>query len=106
MPEAKIRGPAWPFWGALGIALPIVYALGIGPACWLVQKRIVPFEAVKVAYMPLARLIDQSPESVQRVARRYCEGPLPPGYSVHRSMDSALLRMELAIDRAKLSALP
>src|SRR5262249_47445583 len=84
------------------VLLPVLYGLGLGPACWLVKWHILPFEAADFAYRPLVRLVVESPESVQRLVQRYCEGPPPPGYAVWTFREQALFRMEMKIQSEEM----
>lgn len=57
--------------------LPALYALSIGPACWLVTNRAIPYTLVAQAYNPLIRCIMKSPTPARHLAQWYCDRPHP-----------------------------
>lgn len=74
--ERKKRWIDWTAFLIVGIALPILYVLSIGPACWLVTKKIIPLRFVETAYQPVVRAVVSSPPSIQQAMRSYCD-PTP-----------------------------
>jgi hypothetical protein len=61
------RNP-WVPWLVWVVVVPVLYALGLGPMCWLVEKHHLPEEAM-VIYLPLQYL----PRDLQAPVIRYIE---------------------------------
>ena len=47
------KKPVWPWIVALLIGLPVLYVASFGPACWLVERRILPPRATGIVFRPL-----------------------------------------------------
>lgn len=89
MSEPKKRGAGWAVWVAVGcVVLPVLYVLSLGPACWLTEKRVIPFAATKAAYRPLVRAIRSMPQEARDMAQWYC------GRSNGLDMDAAMLDLQ------------
>jgi len=73
MSEPKKRRSAWPVWVGMVIALPVLYVLSLGPACWLAQKRAISARTVISVHRPLLKLLSVCPEWMQRIADWYCD---------------------------------
>jgi|SRR5579871_4427230 len=77
--DAKKRQSNWPAGICVAcIALPVLYVLGIGPACWLVRGHVINLSSVTPVYRPLVEIIDSGPPVIQDAARWYCDAPRPP----------------------------
>jgi hypothetical protein len=53
------------FWAVA--ALPVLYALTFGPACWLVHRGILPMRKTAVVYKPLLLVACRHPFPAQRL---------------------------------------
>jgi hypothetical protein len=61
------RRERWAKWTlAAVVALPVLYMLSFGPACWLVNHRFLPRKATWVAYRPITLLGNDGPEAIAR----------------------------------------
>ena len=47
------RKPLWPWIMALLVALPVLYVLSFGPACWLNERGFLGMNAVSSVYSPV-----------------------------------------------------
>ena len=47
------RKPVWPWIVVLLIGLPVLYVALFGPACWLVERGILPLRAMGIVFRPL-----------------------------------------------------
>jgi hypothetical protein len=53
-----------------GVAL---YPSSFGPACWLVDREVIPYELAKIAYVPLTALVTRCPPSVPDAFHDYSQ---------------------------------
>lgn len=71
--ETKKRW-SWPVWIGVAIAIPVLYILSIGPACWLTRAGILPFQVTKTLCRPIIAMLIRSPEWVWDAAGWYPGG--------------------------------
>ena len=53
MTEPKKRRNDWMVWVAVGIAIPILYVLSVGPACWVCVHTGTQFSSPPIFYWPI-----------------------------------------------------
>jgi hypothetical protein len=51
----------------------LLYAPSFGPACWLVDHEVFPYEIAKITYRPLTALITRCPPSVPTAFHDYSQ---------------------------------
>lgn len=63
MSEPKKRGSGWPalIAGAC-VTLPILYVLSVGPAAWLLDRRMLDERIIRSLYSPLSWIDNHFPE--------------------------------------------
>ena len=60
------KRPGVAFWATVGLVVVLVgYPLSFGPACWMVDRRLIPHDVTKFAYVPLMRVVQRCPISTQ-----------------------------------------
>jgi hypothetical protein len=47
---------------AVTLCLPLLYVASFGPACWLADKELLPFDPVESAFIPIVQLAMDGPE--------------------------------------------
>jgi hypothetical protein len=72
------RRERWAKWtaGGLAVCLPVLYVLGIGPAIWLYQRKLMPDSVateIEQFYLPLAWLRAIGPEPISDAFDWYTE---------------------------------
>ena len=77
------KKPLWPWIVALLISLPVLYVASFGPACWLVERGLLPVRGTALGYKPvLAAAYRARPAAVQRALQWYgsvmTQSPLDP----------------------------
>ena len=90
--DERHKKPGWAFWGAVAIALPVLYVASFGPACWLVRdsrSRIV-FGMNADFYTPLIRAANLAPSPLRDAVGVY-SGNGKYGYSTMLDFYTALL---------------
>jgi hypothetical protein len=67
------------FWATVVVVAVLVgYPLSFGPACWLVDRQLLPSQPARSFYDPLLAVIARSPKPVKDVITRYCKLLPPP----------------------------
>jgi hypothetical protein len=72
------RRERWAKWTAVGlIAVPVLYVLSFGPACWMTSQVYIGGEQIRwnrtlIIYIPLARMILENPPPDSRFGRLLC----------------------------------
>ena len=57
------RRERWAKWTlALVVGLPIFYVASFGPACWLADHELLPFDPVESAFSPIVKLAMDEPD--------------------------------------------
>jgi hypothetical protein len=59
------RKPTAGFWITVALVAVLAYPLSMGPACWISSYTNFGVPVVNVAYLPMMRLYDVSPEFIQ-----------------------------------------
>ena len=84
-PGRKRRGPITLLcesrrfrWAAVAavVVVPILYVVGVGPACWIIERtghEGPVYEALAWFYGPLETAYDYAPEPVQQVMDSWCD---------------------------------
>jgi|SRR6516225_1248412 hypothetical protein len=68
------RRPSAAFWiTILVVASPFLYLLGFGPACWLVNRNVLPARATAAVYCPLVRAANSKVRQVSVPLRWYAD---------------------------------
>jgi len=52
------KSSVWPWIAALLVGLPVLYVASVGPACWLVDRRVLPMKTA-VVYEPVLHIVPQ-----------------------------------------------
>src|SRR5437868_6452046 len=50
------RRERWAKWTLAAAALPVLYVLSFGPACWAVERDLIPLRQTEIAYAPIVFL--------------------------------------------------
>ncbi len=53
--KSDVRKPGVAFWASVALAIPVLYVLSFGPACWLVDRGNARIEVVARVYRPFVR---------------------------------------------------
>ena len=71
MNEPK-KKPGVAFWATVVVvSLPLLYVLGIRPACWLVRMEVLDLSTVAHVYRPIVELSQKAPRTIGRIAVWY-----------------------------------
>jgi len=77
------KKPGVAFWATVVVVVASVYALSIGPVCWLSSRLNVGMQVVPIAYRPITRLIGRSRPAGSAI-QWYSSIGAPPGWGWYR----------------------
>jgi hypothetical protein len=77
------RRERWAKWTlAAVVGLPVLYVLGLGPACWISSRLQPSGKVVSAIYSPVIATMWQGPYVVQGVLKEYVLFGAPRGFAV------------------------
>ncbi len=66
------KKPGVAFWGAVVVAVVVLYAASVGPAYWAACSGWLPVDAYRWIYAPILGLYRNGPRPVHDIIRSYC----------------------------------